>query len=68
MFLDSVRIQGSYHGNQWRDQRAHSVLDQTSKEEQSLKLKLTSKAQATGLKDWVHGASDWCLGVVSRGQ
>lgn len=39
----------------------HSVLDQTSKEEQSLKVKLTSKGQATGLKDWVHEASDWCL-------
>lgn len=39
----------------------NSVLDQTSKEEESLKVKLTSKGQATGLKDWVHGASDWCL-------
>lgn len=39
----------------------HLVLDQTSKEEQSLKVKLTAKGQATGLKDWVHGASDWFL-------
>lgn len=45
----------------------HSVSDQTSKEGTVLKVKLTTKGQATGLKHWVHGASDWCLESYLQG-